>query len=97
MAKRGGGGGNKATKCKFEIKFDPQKRKEYITGFKKRKDEQTINDVIVVYEKGLANSKFTRTYVMDKEFYNLNLILSKIKDDQDEEYFRYENAFTEYE
>lgn len=46
--------------------------------FKKRKDEQTINDVIVVYEKGLANSKFTRTYVMDKEFYNLNLILSNI-------------------
>ena len=38
MAKRGGG--SKATKCKFEIKFDPQKRKEYITGFKKRKDER---------------------------------------------------------
>ena len=46
--------------------------------FKKRKDEQTINDVIEDNEKGLANSKFTRTYIMDKEFYNLNLILSDI-------------------
>lgn len=40
MAKRGGG--SKANKCKFEIKFDPQKRKEYITGFKKRKDERRV-------------------------------------------------------
>lgn len=36
MAKRGGG--SKGTKCKFEIKFDPMKRKEFLTGFKKRKD-----------------------------------------------------------
>jgi ribosomal RNA-processing protein 17 len=39
MAKRGKGG-SKSGKCKFEIKFDPQKRKEFLTGFKKRKDER---------------------------------------------------------
>jgi ribosomal RNA-processing protein 17 len=38
MAKRGGG--SKSNKCKFEIKFDPLKRKEFLTGFKKRKDER---------------------------------------------------------
>ena len=46
--------------------------------FKKRKDEQTTLDVIEDNEKGVANSKFTRTYIMDKEFFNLNLIMSKI-------------------
>ena len=30
----------KNKKGKFEIKFDPKKRKEYLTGFKKRKDER---------------------------------------------------------
>jgi ribosomal RNA-processing protein 17 len=39
MAKRGKGG-SKSGKVKFEIKFDPMKRKEYLTGFKKRKDER---------------------------------------------------------
>jgi ribosomal RNA-processing protein 17 len=27
-------------KTKFEIKFNPQARKDFITGFKKRKDER---------------------------------------------------------
>ena len=27
-------------KKKFEVKFDPEKRKEFLTGFKKRKDER---------------------------------------------------------
>jgi ribosomal RNA-processing protein 17 len=40
MAKRGGG--KSSTKCKFEIKFDPLKRKEFLTGFKKRKDERRV-------------------------------------------------------
>ena len=38
MAKRGGG--PKSNKQKFEIKFDPLKRTEFLTGFKKRKDER---------------------------------------------------------
>ena len=38
MAKRGGG--SKSNKCKFEIKFDPLARKEFLTGFKKRKEER---------------------------------------------------------
>ena len=38
MAKRGGG--SKKNKVKFEIKFDAIKRKEYLGGFKARKDER---------------------------------------------------------
>ena len=39
MAKRGGGG-KSGSKNKFEIKFDTLKRKEFLGGFKKRKDER---------------------------------------------------------
>jgi len=51
MAKRGGG--KSSTKCKFEIKFDPQKRKEFLTGFKKRKDERRnkAKDLVKVEER----------------------------------------------
>jgi len=34
MAKKSG------RKSKFEVKFDPGKRKEFLTGFRKRKDER---------------------------------------------------------
>ena len=37
--KQHGGGGFKK-KEKVEIKFDPAARREYLTGFKKRKDER---------------------------------------------------------
>ena len=37
MGKRGSGSGKKE---KFEIKFDAEKRREHLTGFKKRKDER---------------------------------------------------------
>ena len=48
-------------------------------------------------EKGEANNKFARTYIMEKEFYNLNLIMTEIQNDKDEKYFRYTLPFTEYE
>jgi ribosomal RNA-processing protein 17 len=59
MAKRGGGG-SKTTKCKFEIKFDPQKRKEYLTGFKKRKDERRAHAKEVVKAEEAKARKETR-------------------------------------
>ena len=34
------GGGSFKKKEKVEIKFDPAARREYLTGFKKRKDER---------------------------------------------------------
>ena len=37
---RGGFGGSGKGKKKVEIKFDPMARKEFLTGFKKRKDER---------------------------------------------------------
>ena len=58
----------------FKEKFICYHSKE----FKKGKDEQTTTDVIEDNKKGKKNSKLTRTYVMDKEFFNLNLIMSKI-------------------
>lgn len=60
MAKRGGGKGKSASKCKFEIKFDPQKRKEFLTGFKKRKDERRNKAKDLVKAEERKSRKETR-------------------------------------
>jgi hypothetical protein len=65
-------------------------------SYNKKNNEQTIKDIIK-YNEGKSNSKYARTFIMDKEFYNLNLIMSEINVNPDEDCFRYKNAYNEFE